>query len=213
MNSVTTEASALYRPGPAWALGLSYVLACLAIFGWGGGLESLQASRWTLSGWSVGHALIYLAIVLLGYGWLWPKGSFTDGRALHPWRASGFGLAWGLGQGAWFYTLWVWSQALLGPPWLEALLAYGLIASWQALWHSLFWDRYVSPPHNLRAWNARKVLFCHSPNLLWGLLGLLILDAAVVFIGMQILSLWISALAMHFPAWNDGYRAPAGMQR
>ncbi len=203
-----------YRPRLAWAIALVYLLCVLVIFALAGGPGALMSTLpFPASAGEWAYAAGYLVIVLVGYGWIWPKGVFTDGRAWNPGAATLFGVGWGLSQGLWFYTLWLWCQSGLGSPWLAVGACYLVIALWQALWQSQVWDIYVSPPHNLRAWNARKVAFCHSPNLVYGLLGLALFDSGVVFILMQVLALTLSACVMRFPGWSDRYTAIAGLQR
>ena len=39
------------------------------------------------------------------------------------------------------------------------------ISAFTGIWQDQYWDRLVSPEHNIAAWNARKVVLCHVPNL------------------------------------------------
>lgn len=155
----------------------------------------------------------YLLFVIVAYGVIWPRGTFTDDRQLHALLAPAFGLVWGLCQGLVFLSIWaVIARTGLGV-WAVAGLSYLAIAVYNGLLHSQFWDIHVSPPHNYREWNIRKIVWCHTPNLLIGLAYLAWGGNAAVFVLLQGLALAASARAMHFPVPWDQYLAEPGLQR
>lgn len=207
-----------YEPRAAWRWALSYFLVCGLIGALSGAWQRafgqpLVSPQQLGDPLWLGMTLLGVLIIAVGYGLIWPRGTFTDGRVDHPWLSTGFGLVWGLSQGLLFSSLWVvveWTG--LAPVWV-AVCSYLLIGAYNALWHAKVWDIRVSPPHNLRAWNTRKILACHTPNLLFCMGYLLLTDSFGVFVLLQALALALSARAMRFPAWWDDYRATAGEER
>lgn len=201
-----------YRPGLAWLLAGAYLLLALSLAGVlrlpQRLLDSLPA---TLQHWPL--LLAYALLIALCYGGIWARGSFTDGRPRVYAVTLPYGLFWGLAQGLVFLAL-VQLLQRLGLQGLGLFIAaYLLIAGYTALLHSQFWDIWVSPPHNYSEWNLRKVLGCHTPNLLCGLALLIGYQMALGFVLMQMLALLISATAMNFPPWWSAYQAEAGAQR
>ena len=93
------------------------------------------------------------------------------------------------------------------------MISYLCIGTYNGLLHHFFWDIYVSPPHNYSEWNARKVLFCHTPNLLVSLSYLAVFGNLWVFLGLQTLALLLSAWAMRFPGYYDEYHPKPGEER
>lgn len=202
-----------YHPGRAWLVAGAWFAVCLVAGQASGVLAALArpAPRGE-AGW-VALTLLAAAVVLVAYALIWPRGTFTDGRVRHAFLAPAFGAAWGFCQGTSFLVLWALIERTgLSLPWL-AVAAYLAIGAFNAVFHRFFWDRLVAPPHNYRNWNARKVLLCHTPNLVVCLLHFALFRDAAVFVGLQMLALAASAVAMRFPAPWDAYRARAGEER
>ena len=152
-------------------------------------------------------------MIFVGYAVIWPKGTFTDGRIAHPVLSLVYGAVWGICQGLLFLSFWAGLEQLgIAVHWV-AIISYVLIAAYNGCWHHFFWDVYVSPPHNYSEWNGKKVLFCHTPNLLICLTYLALYGNAGIYVLLQGLALAASARAMHFPAPWDDYRAEAGRER
>lgn len=202
-----------YSPRRAWCIAGVYLCVCLLAATLFGLWADLRWTPGTTDAAYIGAVAGYVLFVLFAYGVVWPRGTFTDRRQHHRFIAPGFGLLWGVAQGLWFLLLWKAAMLLPLPAWAGSVLAFVLISSWQALWHSQFWDIHVSPPHNYADWNLRKVLCCHTPNLIFGLWVLGTWNATALFLLMQMLALVLSANAMRFPAWWDEYIATAGEQR
>lgn len=208
----------VYSPRLAWLRAGLYFCACLLAAEAAGVLDAVlqaplatAAQRGDPRWWLLVGACF--AAVIVGYALVWPRGTFTDGRVRHGLLSLGYGAVWGACQGLWFLTLWsLAGRSGLAPVWV-AVLSYLLIGGWNGVWHRFFWDIQVSPPHNYREWNGRKVLFCHTPNLLLGLSLLALYGNAALFVLMQVLALACSAYAMRFPAWWDDYRAVPGQER
>lgn len=154
-----------------------------------------------------------LAVILVGYAVIWPLGTFTDGRQAHPLLTPAYGFVWGCCQGLLFLSFWALIEKTGLGVWWVAAISYLVIGAYNGLWHGFFWDIKVSPPHNVKAWNARKVLLCHTPNLLICLAWLALYGNAGLYVVLQGLALAISAWVMRFPPWWDGYTAPAGLQK
>lgn len=202
----------------AWCLALAYFAACIGVASAVGVLHRLATAP-LISGdqlrdplwWSV--QLLCWLVIVVGYGVIWPRGTFHDGRRSRRWVSGVYGAVWGLSQGLWFASLWSiigftgWSFWITGPA------CFLVIATYNGLWHQLFWDRYVSPPHNYSEWNARKVLWCHTPNLVVSLSMLGLYGNLGCFVLLQTLALSLSAMAMRFPAFWDRYEAEMGKER
>lgn len=152
-------------------------------------------------------------VIAVGYGIIWPRGTFTDRRQRHTLLSLGYGAVWGACQGLWFLTLWSLVARSGLNVWWVAGLSYLLIGTYNGLWHRFFWDIYVSPPHNYSEWNTHKVLFCHTPNLLLCLTALALFGNSGMFVLLQATALAISAFVMRFPAPWDAYSAEAGRER
>lgn len=207
-----------YSPRLAWLKAGIYFCACLIAATLSGVLPQVlaeplaTAAQLTDTSWWLLTAAA-TAVIVIGYGVIWPKGTFTDGRKLHPLLAPGYGLVWGLCQGLLFLTLWTLIASTgLGQP-SVAVLSYLAIGGYNGVWHRFYWDIQVSPPHNYTEWNTRKVLLCHTPNLLVCLSHLSLHGNAGLFVLWQGIALALSARAMHFPAYGDDYRAEAGRER
>ena len=86
----------------------------------------------------------------------------------------------------------------MGRP-VTALLVYGLFAVFNLNFQLCWWDIKVSPPHNVRAWNAKKVLFAHNPFLIASLAYFTIYGNAAIYALLQAAALAAAAVAMRFP--------------
>ncbi len=205
----------MYLPRLAWLRAGLYGCACLALATTTGALSRLLDARHSVStdiGWWTLTA-VCLAVIIIAYGVIWPKGTFTDGRECHPFQVTTFGVLWGMSQGLLFLSVWQ-LLSLAGWPVLWVVVgSYLLIGGYMGVWHRFVWDIHVSPPHNYSEWNGRKVLFCHTPNLVACLAHLAIHGDAQVFVLLQMLALVLCAWAMRFPAFNDSYRATPGVER
>lgn len=207
-----------YSPKRAWRLAGLYFASCGLIAVASGALRWVISEPWvhpdqsTQPGWWA-LSLACTGVILIGYGLIWPRGSFTDGRQRQALVVLIYGLLWGLAQGLLFLSI-VMLVARSGwaPLWVGGA-SYLVIGSYMGLWHRFFWDIYVSPPHNYTEWNLRKVLLCHTPNLVLCLSHLMLFGNAALFLLWQTLALLLSAWAMRFPGWRSNYTAIAGQER
>ncbi len=207
-----------YHAGLAWLRALLYFCGCLVIATLSqvlaAVLERPLASAQQLGDpvW-LAYTVVCFVVILIAYGLIWPLGTFTDGRRHHAVLAMLYGGFWGICQGLMFLSIWALvERSGLGLPWV-AVLSYVLIGGYNGCLHHFYWDRQVSPPHNYSEWNGRKVLFCHTPNLLLSLGHLAVYGNVGVFLLLQALALALSARAMRFPAFWDDYTAVPGQER
>lgn len=146
-------------------------------------------------------ALTVLCIVveLVAYWRVWPIGTFTLDRELHRPSVIGFGVAWALAEAQLFLAFHAALREVLDGRWVRALAAFAVISTFQGLWHALYWDRAVAPEHNDPAWNLRKVLLCHVPNLAVTLAHFALYREPAVFVAFQAVALVGSTWHMRFP--------------
>lgn len=213
-----TQPKRIYSPKAAWLRASLYFGACLLVACFSGALDwaltapLASAEQRAQPLWWLLTAACWLVIVV-GYGVVWPRGTFTDGRPQHALLSLAYGAVWGACQAPWFLTIWLLvARSGLAAVWVAAI-SYLLIGGYNGIWHRFFWDIYVSPPHNYTEWNAKKVLLCHTPNLLLTLTMLALYGNAGMFVLLQAVALALSAFAMHFPAPWDDYRAEAGLEK
>ena len=135
-----------------------------------------------------------------------PAGTLTHGRRLYPVTQSLFGLAWGLCSAQLTLVLWALVEDFGFARWVTALLVFFLLSGYGQIYQSGWWDIHVSPPHNIRATNAKKVLFAHMPFLLIALTHFTLFGNALLFAGFHAVALACSAVAMRFPPFweKDG---------
>ena len=201
-----------YQPLRAWRLAGVYLLLLTALSTLAGTTQWLirqplaTASQLADPCWWL-LLLACLLVTLEAYGLYWPRHTLRFGRPRRPLAQVGFGLAWGLALGLWMLTLVRWARQWLPGEGAAAvpalLLAFGLISLWQALVQSYFWGVHVTPEHDTPASNRCKVWRCHVPFLASGLVFLGCYGDAALFVGLQMLCLVITALAMRMPAWWD----------
>ncbi len=169
--------------------------------------EQLSSVPW------LSYTLFYAVVLWVAYAIIWPKGTFTDRRRAHPLLTTLYGIAWGLCHGQVFLCIWALAELTgLNSYWVAAI-TYAVLSGYNFAFHQFFWDIRVSPPHNVEAWNMKKVQYCHAPNLLLGLTWLAIWGNFGLWLLFQTAALVISSHAMRFPAWYDDYRGVAGETR
>lgn len=207
-----------YRPRRAWCLAAGYFTLLLLVSLAAGTPQALAAEPLARAAqlrdpvwWLL--LLASTALTIAVYGGYWAAHTLRFGRRLRPVPQAGFGMAWGLVLGLWMVTLLRWSQAWLGSGPLAALLAFWLISFWQILAQSYFWGVYVTPEHDTPRSNRTKVWRCHVPHLLASFLFLVITGNAALFVGLQMLGLAITSVAMRMPVWWERLPQPAATTR
>lgn len=195
-----------YRPRRAWGVAALY-LALLLLLSLLGGTPQALATQPSVAAAQLRDPLWWLLLLASAgltihvYGGYWAAHTLRFGRRLRPVPQAGFGMAWGLALGLWMLTLLRWSHALLGPGPLAVLLGFCLISCWQVLAQSYVWGVYVTPEHDTPLSNRCKVVRCHVPHLLMSCLFLGVTGSGALFVGLQMLALGITSVAMRMPVW------------
>lgn len=204
-----------YDPVAAWWRGLTYVTACVALAFAAGTVATILSNPLVLPGqtsswlwWLVTGAVV--AVVLVGYGVVWPWGTRPHGRRIVWPDTLLFGLLWGLGEALLLGTVWLLAtrawRAVLGTGALtDGLVVATVIVVLSAFigsWHALYWDIHVSPEHNIIERNGIKVALVHTPNVVVATCWLTAWEDLGLFVLVQAFALTLSALAMPFPSFR-----------
>ncbi len=173
--------------------------------------QPLASSEQLSDGSWLALTALCIAIFAWGYIFWWPRGTLTHGRELYFFPAALFGLLWGSASGLLLLSIYA---ILLGfglPAWGAALVTLPIMAVYNMNYQLGWWDIHVSPPHNIRAWNNKKVLGSHNPFLIVTLLHLALFSNLALFVLIYALAMSASAVAMRFPPFwlPDGPRVSA----
>ena len=178
-----------------WGRAGAYFAVCLGLAAVSGVLSDVIRGVGDPAPWAVVGCL---ALEVVAYGLIWPIGTYVLDRP-RDWVSPVFGLVWGLCEGMLLLSGYVLVARLHLATWLTVVLAFVLLSAFQGGWHAAYWDRKVAPDHNIPAWNVRKVLLCHVPNLAATLTFYADSGSAVWFVVFQTVSLVLSSTAMRFP--------------
>ncbi len=194
----------VYNPKSAWLRASVYFVVCLLIGWWTGALQAvfktpLVTPKNLATAGFIPLTIACFAVILVGYGYIWPKGTLTHGRSLNLLSVIPFGLLWGVSEGVLFVSVWLILARWITTNWLLVLVTFLVLSTFKGMWHALYWDIYVSPEHNIDEWNIRKVLFAHVPNLLFTLTHLTLYHSAGLFVIWQVMALMLSTYFMRFP--------------
>jgi len=152
--------------------------------------------------WQVFVAATWL-VVLVGYIYVWPTGTVTYKRKFYPLTTVPLGIVWGLSEAQLFLSYWAIGEMFLDAPWMVAVLTYVMASLTNGPVHLFYWDRYVSPDHNIYEWNIRKVMLAHNPTLILGLTFLVVWGDIWVYMLWPSFALFACAIAQKFPApWD-----------
>jgi hypothetical protein len=173
----------------SWATGVFQVVTAGPL----AGPEQLTDPVW------IGFTLLCVSLMIWGYVYWWPKGTVTHGRLAYPVASGCFGVLWGLSAGQLQLSLYAVLEEFAFGRAMTAVLVYVLFAIFNLNFQLGWWDIKVSPPHNVRAWNARKVLFAHNPFLIASLAYFTLYGNAGIFVLLQAAALAAAAMAMRFP--------------
>ncbi len=198
------HAADVHSPKMAWLRAGLYFCGII-IFAWLSGVLAatlaqplVTAEQWADPLW-LGLSGLCFALFVWGYIYWWPRGTLTHGRGRFVFASGLFGLVWGSCGALFLLSIF----AILGgfglPAWGAALLMMPVLTIYNMNYQSGWWDIHVSPPHNIRAWNSKKVLGAHNPFLIATLLHLVLFGNLALFIGIYALALAASAIAMRFP--------------
>jgi hypothetical protein len=153
-----------------------------------------------------------VGLVIWGYVIWWPRGTLTYDRKLYFVPQLLFGLTWGVCSGLFFLAVWSVLEQFQFPAIVTAVLMLVIIAVYNMNYQSGWWDIHVSPPHNIRAWNNKKVLFAHNPFLLASLTYLVLYGNIGLFVILNMLALGASAVAMRFPPFWEEDGGPVSLE-
>ena len=185
-----------------WARAGAYFLACLVVSALTGVLGDL-AHPGSPPAWAIAGCLM---LEVVAYGGIWPIGTFVLDRPKDP-VSTLFGAVWGFCEAQLLLSGYVLVERLDLPQVWTVVLAFVVLSGFQGGWHAAYWDVHVAPEHNDPAWNLRKVLLCHVPNLAATLTFYAAYHSAFWFVAFQVVSLTLSSRAMRFP--RPSYVAPA----
>jgi hypothetical protein len=201
-------ATGYYSPTLAWLRGGIFFCACFLISRASGVMTMLLYEPWfevpqlgNLAWWVA--TLLVSGHVAFAYLYFWPRGTSDHGRPLHRSHVLTFGVLWGLAQSQLVLSVYVQLSKHIGNPVLLVIAMVIIYSAFAATWQSRYWDVHVSPAHNIREWNVRKVLIVHLPFLILSLIHLGIFENAALFVMWQVVALAASTWVMHFPAPGD----------
>jgi hypothetical protein len=205
------HADNVHSPRLAWMRALLYFSVILVISWTTGVLKVLVHAPVVPPGhlasslWQVLTG-IWLLVLVWAYVYWWPRGTLTYDRKLYLLPQILFGLAWGFSSGQLTLVLWAVIEEFGFARWGTALLVFVVLAGYGQIYQSGWWDIHVSPPHNIRATNAKKVLFGHMPFLCVALAHFTLFGDALLFVAFHAAALACSAVAMRFPPFweKDG---------
>jgi hypothetical protein len=198
-----------YDAGLAWLRALMYFCVCL-LLSWATGVfnvlvnspiimdpAQLENPVW----W--GALIAILAFQLYAYFRIWPSGTFHLNRPKYIVPAFIFALLWGFCEAQLFLVFWSLIEMTgLDRIWV-GILTYFAVGLFYAPWHPKYWDIYVAPEHNIKVWDMKKVIRCHTPNMVLGLVFLGFFESVPIYIAMNTLCLIGSTYYMRFPApWD-----------
>jgi len=203
----------VYSPALAWLRAGIYA-CCVLLLAWLSGVLAAVVAAPLVTGEQL-HSLLWwgwlgavMLVLVWAYGYWWPRGTLNHGRRLHLVPAVAFGLVWGCCSGLVLLSMYALLEGFGFGRWVTLFGVVFLFSCYSQLYQAGWWDIQVSPPHNIRAWNARKVLFGHLPFLLTGLAWFAQFGNAGLYVLLNGLALACCAIVMRFPPWwlPDGGR-------
>lgn len=186
----------------AWSLGLAFFAACWIVAGLAGVSDLLDEP---LGHGPVDRAFVALWVVALaaavvGYWVIWPMGTHTEGRPLRVIAAGVFGVLHGISEGILYVVMWLGIERWVNDPAAVVAATVTVIGVFNGSWRTFVWDVWVTPPHNIESWNARKVLFVHLPVVTLAVVHLTAFGSVAVFLSIQVVALTGAAVHMRFPS-------------
>lgn len=189
-----------HRPIRSWTLALLYFVACWLVAFAVGTTEMLGDPFGDRAGepwfWLLGFAA--LATAGVGYWVVWPMGTHTSDRVPRPVADVAFGVMHGLSEGMLYLTMWsaIDDRAPSGST--SVVLTLAAVATFNGVWRTFVWDVWVTPPHNVASWNARKVLFVHLPVLALAVVHLTLYESVALFLAVQVVALVGATVHMRY---------------
>lgn len=194
----------VHSPRMAWIRAGLYFCA-VGLFAWLSGVLPAIASQPLYTAaqlqdpvW-IGLAVLCVALFAWGYLYWWPRGTLTHGRQRYLLASGLFGLAWGACGGLFLLSIYAVIEGFGLPVPAIAVVTLVIVAIYNINYQSGWWDIHVSPPHNIRDWNNKKVLGAHNPFLLATLTWFVLYGNAGLFVLLYACAISASAIAMRFP--------------
>lgn len=187
----------------------------------GSPVEVLGTSSPAFGLWLIATLFLF-AYAIIGYWVIWTGWTKNYGRPFSWFSLFLMGIPWGLEEGMTWLIFWQIIRSALNSIWgtvtifssyivdvgesngflYKLLLLIGIIgleSVYGRFYHEKFWDIYISPSHNIRETNNRKVLLLHIPistliyiYLVWyESLAMVLVFSCMVFMG--------SVFGMRFP--------------
>lgn len=201
----------VHSPPLAWLRAALYFSVVLALSWLAGVLPAVLHAPLATAGnladpWWWRLLTLCMAAVVWGYVIWWPRGTLTYDRKLYPVPQVLFGLVWGGCSAQLLLVMWAVVEEFGFGRWLTLVLVLFLQSGFSQLYQSGWWDIHVSPPHNIRAWNARKVLLGHLPFMLLTLTHFALYGNAGIVVLLFAAAMACSVVAMRFPPFweKDG---------
>lgn len=167
---------------------------------------NLQSTAWILS------TLGCIAVVIWGYVFWWPRGTLTHGRKLYLVPTMIHGFFWGVAAGLLYLGFYALVEPFGFPAFVNGLLVIGFAAVYSLNYQLGWWDIHVSPPHNIREWNNRKVALAHNPFLFASLTYFIVFGNAGIYVLLNAFAMMFSAIAMRFPPFWEADGPPVSRE-
>lgn len=186
----------------AWLRAFAYFSFCFALSAATGVLErvielpQLTATKLESPAFMI-LTLCFLVVIVQGYFIAWPKGTYYEDRKLY-WTTYPFGVIWGVAEAQLHLASWALLE-MSGASRIWIALAQVGMMTLTFPWHVLYWDRYISPSHNILEWNPNKVLRAHVPNTMTAVLYFALFGDAAFYVAIEALALVASSVAQRFP--------------
>jgi len=164
--------------------------------------EQLGDVRW------IAFTVFCFAVVGWAYIYWWPRGTLTHGRKLYLVPTTIYGFAWGCAAGLLYLSIYAILEQFQFPRLVNAVVFVLLLSVYNMNYQLGWWDIHVSPPHNIRATNAGKVLGAHNPFLFSSLAYLVVYGNAGIYVILCGCALCASAIALRMPPFwaEDGVK-------
>jgi len=201
-----------YDPVAAWLRACAYFAFAWAVAFLTGAVSTITGNPVIFPGqtsnpWWWLFTVAAVAVIIVGYWVIWPRGTLAHGRRIVFPDTYVFGILWGISEGMIFASVWTTAVRVFGRDnsWEQLAVfvaCYLGLALFIGLWHALFWDTYVAPEHNILAWNFRKVLLCHNPNVIVTTAYVTVFGNLAIYVSLQALALLGATVTMPFPSFR-----------
>ncbi|MDJ0926418.1 MAG: hypothetical protein QNJ73_02115 [Gammaproteobacteria bacterium] len=203
----------VHSPRMAWLRGGLYFCA-IGLLAWLTGVSPaildqpfIREGQLTDPLW-LGVTGLCIGLLIWGYFYWWPRGTITHGRKRYVVASGLWGFVWGEVSALVLLSIYAILEIFGLPAAVNALLTIVVVAVYNLNYQSGWWDIHVSPPHNIRTWNNRKVLGSHNPFLIATLAHLVLFGNLGLFVLLYALALAACAIAMHFPPFWEADGPP-----